>query len=110
MNTRISYLYRDASNYKMQNAAVVFGSISEDQIGIIIDCLDGGEYFIPNQVGLPEERFAEWTEDDHCWFELHSDGFTATREEPGVDMSIDELIGKFLEAKGNWREIEQWGN
>lgn len=106
MNTRIVYLYRDASNYKMQNEAVIAGPITERQIDIIIDCLNDGEYFIPKQVGLPEERFDELTEDDHCWFELHKDGFVATRDEPDIDMTADELVGRFLEAKGNWDDTE----
>ncbi len=104
MNTRVAYLYRDASNYKMPNAAVVSGSVSECQANIIMECLDCGLYFIPRQVGLPEERFGEWTDDDHCWFELQRDGFEATGREPDTDMTADELVGKFLDAKGNWKE------
>ncbi len=106
MNTRISYLYRDASNYKMPNEAVVAGSITECQIDLIIDSLDEGEYFIPRMVGLPEKRFGEFTEDDHCWFELRREGFKATTEEPNVDMTADELAGKFFAAKGNWKKGE----
>lgn len=106
MNTRISYLYRDASNYKMPNEVIVAGFISEHQIDLIMDCLECREYFIPKQVGLPEKRFGEWTEDDHCWFELHKDGFTATGEEAGTEMTADEFVGRFLKAKGNWKENE----
>ena len=104
MNTRISYLYRDASNYKMPNDAVIYGTITEHQIDVIMDCLDGGEYFIPKQIGLPEERFGEWTEDDLCWFELERDGFNVTDMEPNVDMTSDEMVRRFIEAKGNWKE------
>lgn len=104
MNTKISYLYRDASNYKMPNETIILGPITEHQIDIIMDCLECGENFIPSQVGLPEERFGEWTEDDHCWFELQRCGFEATGEEPVVNMTVDELVGKFLEAKGKWKE------
>lgn len=104
VNTKISYLYRDAGNYKMPNEAVVAGTVSECQISIIIDCLDEGLYFIPGQVGLPEERFGRWTRDDHCWFELQRCGFEATGEAPTVNMTVGGLVGKFLEAKGNWRE------
>lgn len=104
MNTKISYLYRDASNYKQHNEVVVFGTFTEYQIDAIMDCLDKGEYFIPKQVGLPEERFGEWTEDDHCWFELGRNGFEETVMEPNVDMTSDEMVGRFMEAKGNWKE------
>lgn len=104
MNTRISYLYRDASNYKVPNEVVVAGSITEHQIDIIMGCLDGGEFFIPGQVGLPENRFDKWTRDDHCWFELQKDGFAAADEVPDTYMTVDELVGAFLAAKGNWKE------
>ena len=78
INTRISYLYRDADNYKMQNSCVIMGVITEAQIAEIISCLDCGEYFIPRQVGLPEKRFDRFDEEaDHCWFELSADGFEA---------------------------------
>ncbi len=106
MNTKISYLYRDGSNYKMPNEAVIAGIITKQQIAVIMNCLDCGEYFIPGQVGLPEKRFGEWTEDDHCWFELGMDGFETTEAEPDVDITSDEMVEKFLEAKGNWKENE----
>lgn len=109
MNTKISYLYRDASNYKMPNEVVIAGPITEHQISIIMDCLECRENFIPSQVGLPEERFGEWTEDDHCWFELQRCGFEATGEEPDVYITADELVGKFLEAKGNWDDSKEFG-
>ena len=106
LNTKISYLYRDASNYKQHNEVVVFGTFTEFQIDTIMDCLEGGEYFIPKQVGLPEERFSKWTEDDHCWFELKRDGFEVIDMEPNVNMTSEEMVGRFMEAKGNWKENE----
>lgn len=68
-NTKIGYLYRDASNYKKWNEVVIRGSMSPEQIDTIIGCLDDELHFIPRQVGLPEDRFDEITEDDHAWFE-----------------------------------------
>ena len=56
MNTKISYLYRDADNYKVYNECIVQGEISEEQIRQILDCCDMGEYFIPQQVGCPKEN------------------------------------------------------
>lgn len=104
-NTQIDYLYRDDSNYKVPNHAVVKGEITDTQIKEIMDCLDGGEYFIPSQVGLPEEKFSTETEDDHPWFELQSDGFTIT-DKPATEtlITVEELVQNFLDAKGNWKE------
>ena len=57
MNTKISYLYRDADNYKMHNKCVIAGTLTTEQTRTIKDCCEMGEYFIPRQVGLPERRF-----------------------------------------------------
>lgn len=109
MNTRISYLYRDASNFKQHNNVVVPGTFTQEQIETIISCLDEGEYFIPVQVGFPEKRFESITEDDHCWFELNRDGFEETDAEASIDMTPDEVVAKFLEAKGNWDDSKEFG-
>ena len=57
MNTKISYLYRDAGNYKRYNECIIAGALSAKQIRAILDCCDMGEYFIPRQVGLPALRY-----------------------------------------------------
>ena len=108
-NTRISYRYRDASNYKQHNEVVVPGTFTPDQIEAIIGCLDAGEYFIPVQIGFPEERFGDMTEDDHCWFELCRGDFEGTDAEASIDMTPDEVVAKFLEAKGNWDDSKEFG-
>lgn len=69
-NTKISFLYRDGSNYKSYNSVIVAGTFTDDEINQILDCLDSGDYFIPEQIGFPVERFGSITEDDHCWCEL----------------------------------------
>ncbi|ERT38347.1 MAG: hypothetical protein Q4F83_07870 [Eubacteriales bacterium] len=105
INTRISYLYRDADNYKMQNSCVIMGVITETQIAEIISCLDCGEYFIPRQVGLPEKRFDRFDEEaDHCWFELNADGFEVTEDISNIDMTVGQLLELFHSAKNNWHD------
>lgn len=76
MNTKIHYLYRDADNYKVHNSCVIKGVLTPEQINVILSCCDAGEYFIPNQVGLPERKFEKFDPQvDHCWFELNRDDF-----------------------------------
>lgn len=104
MNTRIEYLYRDASNYKKSNQVIVAGVLSEAQKQTIQECLSGGEYFIPRQVGFPEIRFEEITEDDHCWFELSTENFYETTQNVTVKMTADEVVNAFLSAKDNWQD------
>ena len=101
-NTAIEYLYRDASNYKSWNYAVLPGTVDENQIEEIFRCCDCGEFFIPEQVGLPADRLDEYdrSEDDHLWCELLS--ITATEEEPTVDVAAQTVYRRFLNAKDRW--------
>lgn len=102
MNTKISYLYRDASNYKIQNECIVRGLLTDAQIKAILDCRDG-DNFIPSQVGLPEKRFVRFDpEKDTCWFELYESSFEPTDAEATVDLSVDELVSHFLSKKNHW--------
>ena len=105
MNTQIRYLYRDASNYKMENECVVHGTFTQEQIAQIMDCCDLGEYFIPSQVGLPEQRFGRYdAEEDHCWFELSEDGFEETAKPATVGISAEQLVENFSAAKEHWND------
>ena len=102
MNTRISYLYRDASNYKVPNECIVRGLLTDEQTKAILDCLDR-DNFIPSQVGLPEKRFDRFDpEEDTCWFELYESGFDPTDAEATVDLSVEELVSRFLSKKNHW--------
>lgn len=86
MNTKISYLYRDADNYKMHNKCVIAGTLTTEQARTIKDSCEMGEYFIPRQVGLPERRFDRYDPAvDHCWFELDEDCFSETIEPPTLE-------------------------
>lgn len=104
MNTKVEYLYRDASNYKVHNEAVIKGTLTTEQIEEIISCCDCVEYFVPQQVGLPETRFGKITEDDHCWFEICKEGFSETDQANTVDLTAEELYRNFLAASGKWDE------
>ena len=104
-NTQIRYLYRDASNYKVENECVVTGTLTPEQIAQIMDCCDLGEYFIPSQVGLPEQRFSQYDPaEDHCWFELAEDGFEETAKPATVGISAQQLVENFSAAKEHWND------
>ena len=105
MNTKISYLYRDADNYKMHNKCVIAGKLTTEQARTIKDSCEMGEYFIPRQVGLPERRFDRYDPAvDHCWFELDEDYFSETIEPPTVALTATELVNRFEGCKNNWRD------
>ena len=52
MNTKISYLYRDADNYKKVNECVIAGALTAEQICAIKDCCDRRRKHSPH----PPER------------------------------------------------------
>lgn len=103
-STCIRYLYRDASIYKMPNEVIVPGRYTDEQIKMIIDCLDDRMYFIPDKVGFPEKKFDTETEDDHPWFELDELDFEDSAEAPQIDKSPEEVVDLFLAAKDHWEE------
>lgn len=103
-NTRITYLYRDAGNYKRWNECVVQGRMTAAQVHEILGCCDDGEYFIPSQAGMPEEKFSETTEDDHCWFEIGEGSFAMTLQPPTEHITVDKLVMAFRKCKGNWKD------
>ena len=108
MNTKISYLYRDADNYKVHNECVIEGGLTEQQIETIMDCCDCGEYFIPGQVGMPERKFDEYdSEADHCWFELSRDGFEQTSRPADISLTAEQLVSNFSACKDNWQDGEE---
>lgn len=105
MNTKIEYLYRDAGNYKKYNTAIVSGEITSLQVDIIMSCLEIWGLFIPELVGLPARRLEEFSfqyEEDTPFFELNRESFSLTEEPPTCDVTVEILVAKFEEAKGNW--------
>ena len=126
MNTKVCYMYRDASNYKKYQSVVVNGSISFEDAKTIFSKCEGyqeeefcsgdfdrehGQYigdtqmlFIPEQVGLPAERFDEISEDDHCYFELQ--GLEPTQDAADWDLvDAKQLVERFA-AVDRWNEEE----
>lgn len=60
-NTALSYLYRDADNFKQSKVVILEGELAEGMLErIISSAKDDGDqsgnpgYFIPGQVGLPD--------------------------------------------------------
>ena len=96
MNIKLSYLYRDGSNYKQYNQ-IIFdnpNSITLKKIRKIIrrklieEC-----WFIAKDRNLPDMHFKEypWNNDvDHEWHEF--DFIEETTEAKTVNTSIEDLI------------------
>ena len=92
MQTRLTYMYRDASNYKWHGEAVFEGEITDAEKECFVRACNDGEYFIASQVGLEDlqrQLIAFPDEDDHVWSEI--DGFELT-DHPATHGSIHEFI------------------
>ena len=109
-NTRITYLYRDADNYKFPQEFVVRGKATDEDKRFLNDFIgspDDGGNFIPEQVGLPLNRGGyEISEADHCWGELDAiDGITLTEQAPTEEITWEEVMDRFRAAKDEgWKD------
>lgn len=94
MNIKMTYLYRDAGNYKHW-FEVVFpnrGGISVEQLSTEIkQRLISGEYFDQSQAPLPFEYPDSFDPDmDNTWLEFHS--FEEVDENAEIDQDIRDFI------------------
>jgi len=99
MNTKIEYMYRDGSNYKEHEEVILQGKITNAEKKMIMDNLDGKEFFIPSQVGLDDlqSRMINFpNEDDHVWHELNESDITLTQDEPTLtEMDVHQFAAMF---------------
>lgn len=101
-NTQITYMYRDASNWKQFETVVLAGAMSQEDIDLIISKLEDGDLFIPEQVGLPRLQF-RWptlNEDDHVYHELKREDFEIVDLPPTLEITAKELVENFHNV--NW--------
>lgn len=102
-NTRISLLYRDASNYKSSKDVVIAGRLSPDQFASMGATLSDGEFLIPSQVGLPDiqsELSGSWGDDDHVFHTI--DGIELTDDAPTVEQTVEGMIASWPKSDRDW--------
>lgn len=113
VNTKILYMYGDASNYKNHTEEILEGTLTNEEKDVLISYCDGKEFFIPEQVGLPSCQFGSWTEDDHPWHEIkwleESNNKPTVLTSQGKCMTAKELLNNFQNAAGNWKELVMGG-
>ena len=116
-NTALTYLYRDADNYKATRTVILSGALQPGDLEKIFSGLDDGLWFIPSQVGLDDLQgdLQQYDTDqrldsdgcnpsDRVWHELQiPDGVIATNEKPDLGaMSCAELVDNFASVR--WDE------
>lgn len=113
----MTYLYRDRSNYKCFNVVKLKGDLpTHEDRKVIKKALDCGEYFIPEQIGLPLIREWEFNEaDDHSWCEFDPDtGFTDDNCHGLFDiqdysnLTVQEVVEAFRKIAAGEDRWDEW--
>ena len=106
MITALSYMYRDASNYKQHGEAYFEGRISFSErraFAVHLSEVDGRQlYFLAEQVGLPNLR-EEWSthfDDDHVWHEFVCFDILEKRR-ISTQESICDFVDRFCRTEWN---------
>lgn len=104
MWTAFEYLYRDAGNFKAYGTVLLDGVITAANEQLVRSRLDGGEFFIAEQLGVPSlfEQLYNWsggpTQSDHCWHEFGGFRELATpREDTSTAITASEFIARFAD-------------
>ena len=92
MGTKIDYVYRDASNYKIWGSIAVSGELSLVQVRPFLFDL---QYFIPDEVGLTRLTPRELLSDDH---ELHEFVEFSKVKLDFCELSAEQLLKNFEAA------------
>lgn len=110
MNTRVEYLYRDASNYKQWGEVVFRGDCDATLQHRLTATLDSGAFFVAHQVRLPELFFSDALyADDHCLHELAEVSATEEPANDAFDRTIAEFVAEMEVAlAAGWSAFERW--
>lgn len=112
MNSKLEYTYRDGSNYKQHGSVVFAGEITDAERVTIKAALDDENWFLAEQVGLPNlrERWDSHFDDDHIWHEL--DEIVTVDEEPTVTETVHEFAARFAgiewDVEAGQKQLDQW--
>jgi hypothetical protein len=108
MNTRFDYLYRDASNYKQWGSIVFAGSLTPAMLERLTRSLESSEFFIADQVRVPEVFHDTWPsyDDDHCWHEWAGFELTDCDADDRFGRTIEQFVGEVEAASvAGWRDF-----
>ena len=108
MWTAFDYMYRDAGNFKAVGTVILDGVLTQADRQKVRERLEGGEYFIAEQVGVPAlyEQLYRWSHgsigSDHCWHEFI--GFRNLESAPDERLPIAEAAAFIAQ----FRSVSEW--
>jgi hypothetical protein len=109
----MEYLYRDASNYKEFGEILLKGIFSEKDIALIHSCMyDCGQFFIPEEIGVPPlqtrlwEKYGGPNEDDHQWHSIESIRIAETED---FNLPVWGTKQHLMQCfQDNWGKVPIW--
>ena len=97
IGSRITYVYRDASNYKFRGELQLIGTFDPEAIK---RALFDGEFFIPERIGVPSLVPDLRNDDDHS---LHYFEEVEIEDVPETARSAKEFADRIVrESKTGW--------
>ena len=108
-NTRFNYSYRDASNYKAWGSVVFRSGIDGALSARLSTTLESAEFFIADQIRLPEVFLADWPLDldDHCWHAFSDTELTNDAPDDAHDRTIEEFVKEVERAsREGWKVFD----
>lgn len=110
MNTLFNYRYCDASGYNSWSDVVFEGAFDDAVLARLRCAFESGEFFVANQVRVPELFFETSSIDDHC---LHTFGRLEITETAVTDphgRSIEQFVAEVESAAtAGWRVFDPFG-
>lgn len=105
------YLYRDAGNFKASGELLLEGALNDDEIARIRMHLEGGEFFVAEQISVPTLYERLWQECecepspemDHVWHE-----FDTIRAADNDDLSRLKVWGKATSLLAAFENVNYW--
>lgn len=103
------YMYRDGSNYKAWGSLLLLGEFTQEGVTALKECLESGEYFVAEQVGIPPLYQELWdlsggpTDDDHA---LHE--FVELRSATDEERKSMSLFGELSHLHRAFQAVTKW--
>lgn len=101
----LRYMYRDGGNYKFRSSVIISGELP---LGELEEHLLFGEYFIPEDIGLPDLSPSVKGDDDH---DLHEFEEIIPLESGAPLVSADVLLARIKSANyAGWflKKLNRW--